>query len=188
MNDDAQLINRSLQGQTDAFGLLVEKYQNRLFNTMTQVVGCPNEAEDIVQDAFVQAFVKLDSFRGDSAFYTWLYRIAFNQSISRRRRKRPRVSLDHVHEAAGEEPHDDAEPPAEYLLRQERAEQLGRALADLSEEHRVILALRETNGSGYEEIADILDVPLGTVRSRLHRARLALRDRLEEMVAENPLD
>ena len=88
MRDETQLIQAVLTGDTDAFGDLVTKYQNRLFNTMFHVAGSREEAEDIVQEAFVQAFVKLDSFQGASGFYTWLYRIAFNLSISRRRRRR----------------------------------------------------------------------------------------------------
>ena len=143
------------------------------------------EAEDVAQEAFVQAFVKLSSFRRNSAFYTWLYRIAFNTSISRSRRKRPELSVDRAREEAGVEPMDNLEEPTDRLLRQERAEQVQQALTALSEEHRAVLVLREMDGLCYDEIADVLDMPVGTVRSRLHRARLHMREELEEILGEN---
>jgi RNA polymerase sigma-70 factor (ECF subfamily) len=188
VNDDALLIDQALQGDSQAFGRLMERYQDRLYNTMVHVVGCPDEAEDVVQEAFVQVFLKLDTFRGDSAFYPWLYRIAFNQSVSHRRRKKPWASVEDTRQATGDEPLDAAELPGDRLLREERADQLRRALASLREEHRAILVLREIEGCCYETISQILDLPVGTVRSRLHRARLQLRDRLKEMLPENSLD
>ena len=111
MRDDAQLISDTLAGNTEAFGALVLKYQGRLFNTFLQVTRSREEAEDVLQEAFVQAFVKLDSFRGNSAFYTWLYRIAFNLSISRKRKKKPEASVDQQREVAGTEPIDLGELP-----------------------------------------------------------------------------
>ncbi len=177
-NDDAQLIRQSLQGDSAAFGRLVRKYQDRLFNTVVHVVGCREEAEDVVQEAFVQAFVKLETFQGHSAFYTWLYRIAFNTAISRKRRKKAEVSVEQSRELAGVEPVDVGDAPSDRLEREEKVEQVQRALGALTEEHRSILVLREMEGCCYDTIAEILDVPIGTVRSRLHRARLQLRDQL----------
>ena len=155
MKDDARLITESLRGDSGAFGQLVQKYQDRLFNTVMHITGCREEAEDLVQDAFVQAFVKLDSFHGDSAFYTWLYRIAFNFAISRRRRKRVELSVDQTREATGDEPIDDGESPDDQMLRKERAHQVQAALKRLSDEHRTILVLREMEGCCYETIAEI---------------------------------
>ena len=188
MNEDAQLIDQTLQGDAQAFAQLMRKHQDRLYNTMVHVTGCPEEAEDVVQEAFVQVFLKLDTYRGDSAFYPWLYRIAFNQSVSRRRRKKPSVSVEDTRAATGDEPTDAGETPGQRLLREERADQLRKALASLREEHRAILILREMEGCCYQTISEILDMPVGTVRSRLHRARLQLRDRLKEMMPENLLD
>jgi RNA polymerase sigma-70 factor (ECF subfamily) len=185
VRDDAQLIDEALRGDAESFGELVRKYQDRLFNTVLHVAGRREEAEDVVQEAFVQAFLKLDSFHRESAFYTWLYRIAFNIAISRRRRRKGETSIDQQREAAGVEPLDDAEAPEERLLREERAEQLSGALKRLSDEHRAILVLREMEGCCYETIAEILDLPVGTVRSRLHRARLQLRDELKGVVLES---
>jgi RNA polymerase sigma-70 factor (ECF subfamily) len=163
---------------------LVTRYQDRLYNTLVHVVGSTDTAYDVVQDAFVQAYVKLETFERASAFYTWLYRIAFNLAISRRRRERPALSVDHVRETLGHEPLDRGAAPGARLEQEERACQVQSALATLSDEHRSILILREVDGCAYEEIADILNLPIGTIRSRLHRARLQLRDQLKGVVQE----
>ena len=178
MSDDAQLIDQALRGQSEAFGRLVLKYQDRLFNTVFHVVGHAEDARDIVQEALVQAFLKLESFRRESAFYTWLYRIAFNVAMSQRRRRRPAVSMDRLRETTHMEPLDEEDDPAESLERKERCRQVRRAIGQLTEEYRAVLVLREIDGCCYETIAEVLDLPLGTVRSRLHRARLQLRDQL----------
>lgn len=182
MKDDAHLIHEALRGDSGAFGQLVQKYQDRLFNTIMHVMGRREEAEDLVQDAFVQAFVKLNTFHGNSAFYTWLYRIAFNLAISQKRRKHVEASVDHRREETGSEPTDVGESPDEYLMRRERAKQVRAALAKLTDEYRSIIVLREMEGCCYETISEILDIPVGTVRSRLHRARLELRDHLREFL------
>jgi RNA polymerase sigma-70 factor (ECF subfamily) len=182
VNDDAQLIDEALQGDSAAFGRLVTKYQDRLYNTLVHVVGSADEAYDAVQDAFVQAFIKLESFHRNSAFYTWLYRIAFNLAISRRRRRKPTSSIEQARELTGSEPLSRDDAPTDRLDRQERAVQVQEALAALSEEFRSVLVLREIDGCCYETIAEILDLPVGTVRSRLHRARLELREQLREVL------
>ena len=184
MTDDAQLIQATLAGDSAAFGQLVTKYQDRLYNTLVHVVGSADDALDIVQDTFVQSFVKLESFRGNSAFYTWLYRIAFNFAMSQKRRAKPTVSVENIRESSGEEPMDQSAAPHEPLLQQERVDQVQAALGTLQEEHRVILVLREIDGCCYESIAEILDLPVGTVRSRLHRARLQLKEELKEVLQE----
>lgn len=183
--DDAQLIRHTLEGDTAAFGQLVNKYQDRLFNTLVHVTSCREEAEDVAQEAFVQAFVKLETFQGNSAFYTWLYRIAFNTAISKRRRKRVEVSVEQTREVSGSEPLDEGDAPSDRLEREEQASQVHAALSELSEEHRSILVLREMEGCCYETIAEILDLPIGTVRSRLHRARSQLREQLKEVLQGN---
>ncbi len=183
VSDDAQLIDQALGGQSEAFGQLVLKYQDRLFNTVFHVVGHAEDARDIVQEALVQAFLKLESFRRESAFYTWLYRIAFNVAMSQRRRRRPAVSMDRLRETAHMEPLDDEDDPAESLERKERCGQVRRAIGRLPEEYRAVLVLREIDGCCYETIAEVLDLPVGTVRSRLHRARLQLREQLKGVLA-----
>jgi len=119
VNDDAQLIDETLAGHSAAFGQLVKKYQDRLFNTFAHVAGNAEDAKDIVQDAFVQAFLKLDTFQHSSAFYTWLYRIAFNVAATHRRRRRQTVSVEQVREASGQEPMDHHDGPTELAERRE---------------------------------------------------------------------
>jgi len=184
VSDDAQLIDEALVGNRAAFGQLVQKYQGRLFNTLLHVTRSREEAEDVCQEAFVQAFVKLETFAGRSAFYTWLYRIAFNLSVSHRRRRHAEISIDEHRERTGEEPPETGEGPSEHLLRDEQARQVRDAINRLGDEYRAILVLREMEGCCYETIADILELPLGTVRSRLHRARLQLRDQLTTLLQE----
>ena len=185
MDEEAHLIEAALDGDSAAFGELVTRHQDRLYNSLVHVVGCTDEAYDVVQDALVQAFLKLSTFRRTSAFYTWLYRIAFNLAITRRRRHKPSTSIEQRRESTGSEPLDNAGGPSDRIEQRERAEQVQAALAVLSEEHRAILVLREIDGQCYETIGEILDLPVGTVRSRLHRARLQLRDHLRVVLQED---
>lgn len=176
-NSDIQLIDLALEGQTEAFGRLVLKYQDRLYNTVFHVVGHEQDARDIVQEALVQAFLKLETFRHQSGFFTWLYRIAFNAAMTHQRRRRPVASIDgDRHGDRCFDPPGSAEPPCQAVERAEQCEQVRKALTQLSDEHRAILVLREMEGCNYETIAEVLGVPLGTVRSRLYRARLQLKE------------
>lgn len=183
-SDEKQLVQAALAGDKDAFGGLVEQYQDRIFNTLLRVLGSRDDARDVVQDAFVQAFVKLESFRGDAKFYTWLYRIAMNLALSHRRRRRPTDSLEAVKDRVGQEPVAQQPTAAQDLIQHERAEQLQCALLKLSDEHRQVLVLREMEGCDYETIGEILDMPIGTVRSRLFRARLQLKEQLQTMMPD----
>ena len=182
--DDVRLIDLVLQGDSAAFSVLVRRYQDRLFTALVHIASSRDEAEDVAQEAFIQAYVKLSSFERQSSFYTWLYRIAFNTAISRRRRKRVETSVEQAKDAVGDEPADRGEKPHDRLIREERADLIRRALGELSEEHRAILVLREMEGCDYEEIAEILDLPVGTVRSRLHRARVQLKEQLTGVLDE----
>ncbi len=179
--DEIQLIDQALRGDRAAFAQLVELNQGRLFASMIQVTGSPDEAEEVVQDAFIRAFVKLDTFQRNSQFFTWLYRIAFNSALTRRRRRKNRVSLDHARETVGLEIADDGDGVDEPMLRHERVVLVRQALAQLTEEHRSILVLREMEDQSYENIAEILEISIGTVRSRLSRARRQLKVTLEAM-------
>jgi RNA polymerase sigma-70 factor (ECF subfamily) len=180
-DDDRQLIAECLGGQRDAFGVLVSRYQARLYNAAIRLVDSPEDAADVVQDAFLNAFQSLHSFKGDAEFFTWLYRIAFNTAISLKRKRRAAISLD----AAGPDGGIDPDDPSEYvkpglaLERSEEERQLQEAMVRLSHEHREVLILKDIEGMRYEEIAEILKVPIGTIRSRLHRARLELRELLQ---------
>ena len=184
LDEDRQLIERTREGASAAFGQLVQKHQDRLFNSLVHQLRSAEDAQDVVQEAFVQAFLKLDSFRGDSQFYTWLYRIAFNLAISHRRRARPVASLDQRREDLVAEPIGRDCPPDGRLMQQETVEQVQHALAELDEEFRQVLVLREMDGCSYEAIAELLEVPVGTVRSRLHRGRMQLREKLKTVVQQ----
>lgn len=184
MHEDTRIIERTLAGDREAFGLLVVRYQDRLFATLLHVTGCREEAEDVAQETFVQAYTKLAAFQGRAQFYTWLYRIAFNLWSSRRRRRRLEVSVDEMRERAGQEPIDGADSANDRLERQEQVSLVRDALARLEEEHRAILVLREFDECDYETIGEMLELPAGTVRSRLHRARLQLKLQLEQMSKE----
>lgn len=181
--DDHRLIADCLEGRTSAFGELVRRYQDRLFNTVYRLLANAEDARDVVQEAFLNAYQSLDTFKGDSLFFTWLYRIAFNAAISYKRKRKAVLSLNGLPEGQGpSEPMDPSEinQPGFALEQVEEERRLQRALDRLSPQHRAVLVLKEIEGQKYEEIAEVLEVPVGTVRSRLHRARLELRDILEK--------
>lgn len=183
---DQQLIDQCLSGQSDAFGGLVTRYEKRLYGTLVHMVGSVHEARDVAQEAFVLAYQKLDSFRQESSFYSWLFRIAYNAAISRHRRRRGRTaSVDAIRETTGTEPTDDRpeSDPAYQLHTSERQALVRNALDELAEEFRTVIVLREMEGLSYEEIAEMVAVPVGTVRSRIHRARSELREKLTRALA-----
>src|SRR5262245_29745570 len=180
--DDLRLINACLDGDTAAFGVLVRRYQDRLFNTVYRLVENAEDAQDVVQEAFLHAYQSLDSFKGDSLFFTWLYRIAVNTAISLKRKRRVVLSIDGAR--SGEislEPTDpsDVTRPGFSVEQEEQESRVRRALAQLSPEHRAVLVMKDMEGEKYETMAEVLQVPIGTIRSRLHRARLELREILE---------
>jgi RNA polymerase sigma-70 factor (ECF subfamily) len=187
LTDETELIDAALQGNSSAFGELVHRYQDRLYSAVVHIVGCRSEAEDVVQDAFVQAFVKLRTFKHNSKFYTWLYRIAVNVSISHRRRRRIELSVEQARELTGDEPLDGRSPPSDPLEQAERREKLAQAMQLLTVEHRTIIVLRHMEEFAYEEIAEILEISVGTVRSRLHRARAQLLEHLKEIMPDEVL-
>jgi len=181
-DDDLRLIADCLQGDSAAFGELIRRYQDRLYNTVYRLVDNAEDALDVVQEAFLHAYQSLDSFKGDSLFFTWLYRIAVNTAISLKRKRRVVLSIDGTRN--GEpltEPLDPSEVvrPGHNLEQQEQEIRVRRALAKLSPEHRAVLIMKDMEGQKYETMAEVLQVPIGTIRSRLHRARLELREILE---------
>jgi RNA polymerase sigma-70 factor, ECF subfamily len=187
--DDDSLIDCIISGDTPKFELLVDKYQKKVFGTMFAVLGNRQDAEDITQESFLNAFRKLGQFQRRSSFYTWLYRIAFNLAIDLRRQRARSASrvvssdlianASHSHYPAAVE-----HSPQEIAQTNETVEQVHRALARMDYDRRHIIALRDIDGLDYSEIADMLELPIGTVRSRLHRARLELRELLIAAGAE----
>ncbi|MCA9136073.1 MAG: sigma-70 family RNA polymerase sigma factor [Planctomycetales bacterium] len=177
--DEPELIDRALAGDRSAFAELVHQNQDRLFASMMQVTGSPEEAEEVAQEAFIRAFIKLDTFQRNSQFFTWIYRIAFNSALTRRRKKSARVSLDQIREDNGLEVAGANDAVDEAMLRDERVALVRQAIDTLTDEHRRILVLREMDDFAYEEIAEILEISIGTVRSRLSRARRQLKLAIE---------
>lgn len=182
--EDYRLINECLRGRNPAaFGELIRRYQDRLYNTVLRLVGNNEDALDVVQETFLNAYKSLDNFKGDAEFFTWLYRIAYNTAISLRRKQKGAVSIDAGRNGeAVVEPLDGSvgNQPGHALEKAEQEKRIQDALNRLSPEHRAVLILKDMEGQKYETIADILQVPIGTIRSRLHRARMELRDVLNQ--------
>lgn len=176
LSTDEQLIERTLSGDREAFGLLVAKYQERLYRTALAILHDTEEAQDVVQETFLQAFVNLAGFRRSSRFYTWLYRISYNVAVGMLRQKKRSVPADRMTEESWGNLAGRSESPEERQSRAESVEILRSALARLPVEYRVPMVLREIEGASYDEIAEIVEIPLGTVRSRLFRARTILRE------------
>ena len=189
--EDAALLRRCRKGDTASFGPLIEKYQDRLFNSLLRFCGNYDDAEELCQETFVKALEGLAAFRSQSGFYTWLFRIGMNLAISRRRRGR--LVKFHSLEATdsdGEQlpwspealadcreiaPHDAAE----------RTDTNGRvltAIGELDEEFRIVVVLRDVEEMNYEQISQVMSLPVGTVKSRLYRARCILREKLTDLV------
>jgi RNA polymerase sigma-70 factor (ECF subfamily) len=176
---DLDLIRDAQLGDRDAFGQLASKYQDRLYTALTYLAGCPIEAEDVVQESLLRAMEKLHTFRQESSFYTWLYRIARNLMVSRKRRKTPMFCAqveDQIGAATSP-----GETPLQRFQRERQVQRTRQALTQLDENHRNVLVLRELEGFDYQTIADILNIRPGTVRSRLHRARNIMRKRLKSL-------
>lgn len=172
MSEESELVARSRTGDVDAYDQLVGRYQDRVYQLAYRVTGNREDAWDAAQDAFLKAYRALRGFRGAAAFGTWLHRIAVNTALDLvRRRPQPTLALHAVAAAAPDE-------PDETVLRQDVQQQVQRAIAALPPQHRVVVVLRDIDGLRYEEIAGLLQVPVGTVRSRLSRARDALRRHL----------
>ena len=186
VHEDRRLIAQTLDGCPSAFGQLVRKYQDRLYHALVHTLGNEHDAQDVTQEAFLQAYTKLNTFQHAARFYTWLYRIAFNLAMNHLRRRRPERFSDHKPGADGHWERTLASPPEEDPLeRQETCGQVQRALQRLAEDFRAILVLREMEGYSYEEIAEVLQLPIGTVRSRLHRARCQMREELEKLLQKD---
>lgn len=191
MLEDAALLERCRRGETQAFGTLVVKYQDRVFNAILRMCGNRDDAEELCQETFVKALENLRGFRQASGLYTWLFRIATNLTISRRRRS-GRVKFHSLDAAGpGEEfarpqdalPDRRENDPREMAARDDAGRQVLKALEELDEEFRVAVVLRDVEGMNYDQIAQVLEIPVGTVKSRLYRARSVLRRKLRDLIA-----
>ncbi len=187
---DQLLVERVQKGDKQAFDLLISKYQHRIISLVTRYVSDQTEALDVSQEAFIKAYRAIDRFRGDSAFYTWLYRIAINTAknwLVARKRRPPASDID----AADAEQYDmesrlkEHDTPENELMREEIERTVFDTIAELPVDLRTAIILREMEGMSYEDIAVTMDCPIGTVRSRIFRAREAIDEKLKPLVEGN---
>ena len=185
---DWQLVERAQRGDKRAYELLVLKYQRKLSRLLSRFVRDPAEVEDVTQEAFIKAYRALPNFRGDSAFYTWLYRIGINTAknyLVALGRRAPTTTEFNAEEAEGFEDADqlrDASTPESELHGKEIAATVNRAMDALPDDLRTAITLREIEGLSYEEIANVMNCPIGTVRSRIFRAREAIAEELRPVL------
>jgi RNA polymerase sigma-70 factor (ECF subfamily) len=185
---DRQLVTRAQGGDKQAFSLLVEKYQRKLARLLSRFIRDPAEVEDVTQEAFIKAYRALPAFRGDSAFYTWLYRIGINTAknyLMAMGRRAPTSTEIEAEEAEGFEEGEqlrDINTPESLLLSNEIAETVNATIEQLPEELRTAIQMREIEGMSYEDIAKAMDCPIGTVRSRIFRAREAIAEQLRPLL------
>ncbi|HOQ04494.1 MAG TPA: sigma-70 family RNA polymerase sigma factor [Anaerohalosphaeraceae bacterium] len=192
--EEEVLIKRSQRGDLEAAGLLIVRYQDRLYNTILKICSNPEDAAELTQETFVKVLEKITDFRGKSSFYTWLFRIGVNLTLNFCKR-RGRLVMQSIDGSGRDESERATARLSGYLLCREKADPVGlaqdkeareivlRALGRLDEEQRIVLVLRDIEGLSYQEIAEILDIELGTVKSRISRARAGLRDMLEAVLA-----
>ncbi len=191
----ARLVEAAKAGDQNSFGILVDAYQDRIYGYLSRMLSDPTEAEDVAQETFVRAYRSLNRFRGASSFHTWLYRIASNLAIDvARKRKRQdgaAYSLDAPVEVGDDEYDrgipDESNAPEQITEQREVQQTVRRAMSELPEKLRDVIVLYELQGESYEDIAETLDVPLGTVKSRLFNARGQLKEKLQDMVAAGEL-
>jgi RNA polymerase sigma-70 factor (ECF subfamily) len=186
-NTDQALVERVQRGDKKAFDLLVLKYQQRIMKVLSRYVRDPSEVQDLAQEAFIKAYRALPKFRGDSAFYTWLYRIAINTAknfvvAQGRRPPNDDIEATEAEQYEGESALKDYASPERETLRDEIRETVIKAIEALPEDLKTAITLRELEGMSYEEIAEAMDCPIGTVRSRIFRAREAIDNQLRPLL------
>lgn len=185
---DGELVALAQAGNRDSVQTLLERYERRLMAVIVGMVRNPEDAKEILQETFVRAFRSLEGFKGESSFYTWIYRIAMNLAIDHQRRggKRPLVEFDEAvgvkEDAVGDGSANLGIDPFKSMRSRELGKKIFEAIESLTPDHRAVILLREIDGLSYEEISDVLDCSLGTVMSRLHYARKKLQSRLQEML------
>ncbi|MFA7668590.1 MAG: RNA polymerase sigma factor RpoE [Burkholderiaceae bacterium] len=189
---DAELVARVQRGEKRAFDLLVLKYQRKIMRLLSRMIRDPSEIEDVTQEAFIKAYRALPQFRGDSAFYTWLYRIAINTARNWQAARSRRPVTSSLVETADGETFDeidnltDISTPESVLASRQIAETVNAAMQSLPEDLRTAILLREIEGMSYEDIAQSMGCPIGTVRSRIFRAREAIASQLKSVMGGDP--
>jgi RNA polymerase sigma-70 factor (ECF subfamily) len=185
---DQKLVEKAQRGDKKAFGMLVEKYQRRLNRLLSRMVRDQSEIEDIVQDSFIKAYRAINNFRGDSAFYTWLYRIGINTAknhlvkLGKRPKAMNEVDIEEIENFEDAPDLRNHETPESSMMSSEIVASVNQTIAALPSELREAISLREMDGLSYEEIADLMNCPIGTVRSRIFRAREVIAEKLKPLI------
>jgi RNA polymerase sigma-70 factor (ECF subfamily) len=192
--EDGPLVDRCRRGDLRAFEALVAKYQDRIYNLTLRMTGQPADAEELAQETFLKALKKIGQFKGQSGFYTWLFRIATNLTISHQRhqavgRIRFHPSQSYIGRDDGESScspanlvRDKSPLPETVMMNDELNQRIAEAIEQLDDDFRIVVVLRDVEEMDYSQIAEVLDVPMGTVKSRLHRARDILKEKLSDLV------
>ena len=187
---DAELVARVQRGDKQAFDLLVLKYQRKIMRLLSRMIRDPSEIEDVAQESFIKAYRALPQFRGESAFYTWLYRIAINTARNWLAQNNRRPSTPSAQENEDGETFDatdnltDSSNPESEMASRQIAETVNKAMNDLPEDLRNAIVMREIDGMSYEDIAESMSCPIGTVRSRIYRAREAIAIKLRPLLGD----
>ena len=185
---DQKLVEKAQKGDKKAFGMLVEKYQRRLNRLLSRMVRDQSEIEDIVQDSFIKAYRAINNFRGDSAFYTWLYRIGINTAknhlvkLGKRPKAMNEVEIEEIENFEDAPDLRNHETPESTMMSSQIVASVNQTIAALPNELKEAISLREMDGLSYEEIADLMNCPIGTVRSRIFRAREAIAEKLKPLI------
>jgi len=189
--EDTELVERCKSGEREAYDELMRRHQDRVFNVVYRCVGNHEDASDIAQEVFIRAFRAIEGFQGQAALSTWLHRIAINEVINHRRRAGAKRKIRTVpiernnpdSEGHGsDDPPDTSTEPSRVMVEKEREQLIQEAIDSLDDDHRTVVVLKDIEGYRYEEIAEIIGCPRGTVKSRLHRARLELREKLRPLL------
>jgi len=192
IRDDAELIKDTLNGRPEAYEDLVKRYQDRIYNLLLRLCRNAQDADDLTQEVFIKVYDSLGEFEGKSSFYTWLYRIAANAYYSHRRHAGRRRAIKTVPLQSGQRDGERGDPlpaspeprPSEKVESQETQAIIKDAIDSLEDDDRMVIVLRHVEELEYQQIAEILGWPVGTVKSRLHRARLVLRERLSDLLPD----
>jgi len=185
---DQKLVEKAQKGDKKAFGMLVEKYQRRLTRLLSRMVRDQSEIEDIVQDSFIKAYRAINNFRGDSAFYTWLYRIGINTAknylvkLGKRPKAMNDVEIEDIENFEDAQDLRNLETPESSMMSSQIITSVNQTIESLPDELKEAISLREMDGLSYEEISDLMNCPIGTVRSRIFRAREAIAEKLKPLI------
>lgn len=180
MDDLDDLMVKCKQGDLNSFEILIKSYSKQVYNILLRILGNQEDAKDVSQEVFIKVYRKINTFQGESEFFTWLYRITLNAAKDFTKKKKVHLSVNELNDSGHELPQDKGSNPEAVFVKVERKDAILKALMEIKEDQREIIVLRDIQGLSYEEISNILGIELGTVKSRINRARTRLREILIE--------